>query len=119
PPSARPRPPPTPPGSPAAPPPARDIRRISQNTKMIGSSKNRKYSSTLPSPERGASAVTDLTPSAVSWALNADVGWPGITVAYDFPLASSPVAVVFEPPAPFPNVTVLILWALASAMNCE
>jgi len=42
-----------------------------------------------------------------------------MTVVYDFPLVSSPVAVVFEPLAPFPKVTVLILWALASAMNCE
>ena len=44
---------------------------------------------------------------------------PGMTVVYDFPLVRSPVAVVFEPLAPFPKVTVLILWALASAMNCE
>ncbi len=86
---------------------------------MIGSSRNRKYSSTLPSPELGGLAVTDCTPSAVSWALSADVGWPGMTVVYDFPLVRSPVAVVFEPLAPFPKVTVLILWALASAMNCE
>jgi len=42
-----------------------------------------------------------------------------MTVVYDFPSVSSPVAGVFEPLDPLPNVTVLILCALASAMNCE
>jgi hypothetical protein len=82
---------------------------MSQKAEMIGSSKNSQYSSTLPSPDRGGCAVTDVTPSAVSCALSADVGWPGMTVVYDFPLISSPAAVVFEPLAPFPKVTVLTL----------
>ena len=97
----------------------RDIRRNSQNTKMNGSSRNRKYSSSVPTPELGGVAVTDFTPSAVSCWLSCAVGWPGITVVYDVPLVSSPVAVVFEPLEPLPKSTVLILWALASAMNCE
>src|SRR5260221_4324562 len=105
---------------PSPPPaPARDIRRNSQITKMTGSSRISQYRIVLPRPELGAAALTVFTPSALSCWLNAGEGWPGITVVYDEPLVSVPVTVVFEPLAPLPKSTVLILWALASEMNCE
>src|SRR5258708_30754503 len=104
---------------PTPPPPARDIRRNSQNTKMIGSSKISQYRIVLPRPELGGVAVTVFTPSAVSCWLSAVEAGPGITVVYDEPVVRGPVTVVFEPLAPFPKSTVLILWALASETNCE
>ena len=86
---------------------------------MNGSSRNSQYSRSVPRPELGGDAVTVFTPSAVSCWLSWGVGGPGMTVVYDWPLVSSPVAVVFDPLAPLPKSTVLILWALASEMNCE
>src|SRR5215469_8050168 len=103
---------------PAAPAP-RLIRRNSQNTKMNGSSRNSQYSRSDPRLELGAAADTVFTPSAVSCWLSCGVGGPGMTVVYAFPSVSSPDAGVFEPLEPLLNVTVLILCALASAMNCE
>jgi len=73
----------------------------------------------LPSPELGAAAVTDCTPSARSCWANVGEAGPGMTVVYDLPSVRVPVTVVFDPFAPFPKTTVLILWAEASAVNCE
>ena len=86
---------------------------------MNGSSRISQYSRSVPRPELGGAAVTVFTPSAVSCWLSWGVGGPGMTVVYDLPSVSSPVAVVFDPLAPFPKSTVLILCALASEMNCE
>ena len=87
---------------------------------MNGASRISQYSSSVPRPELGGSRGHRL--HAVRAELLAElraVGWPGMTVVYDFPLVSSPMAGVFEPLEPLSNVTVLILWALASEMNCE
>ncbi len=86
---------------------------------MNGSSRNSQYKIVVPSPELGAVAVTDCTPSARSCWANVGEAGPGITVVNDLPSVKVPVTVVFDPFAPFPKTTVLILWALASAVNCE
>ena len=68
-----------------------------------------KYSNPEPNEEVGGAAVTLFTPSAVSWALNSGVGWPGITVVKSLPSVRVPVTVVFVPLLLLPNLTSLTL----------
>ncbi len=77
-------------------------------TKIRGASRTTQYSSVVPSPAEFALAVTFLTPSARSWFASWVVGGPGMTVVYDFPLVSVPLALALPPLDDEENVTSLI-----------
>ena len=67
-------------------------------------------------PALGEAAVIS-TPSVASCEVSCGVGWPGMTVVYELPFLNVPLADVL--PVFEPNVTVLILCAPVSEMNCE